>query len=111
MEKRDILRCNSKLYGEPRFDRVVVNTELMSFGRIHALFTIQSDEHERHDIALLQTLEPSSSRVNTMWEECRIFEEKEYEFVFVKYMIRGCHFVPTFERTGKQFILMIWLTV
>ncbi|KIJ41730.1 hypothetical protein M422DRAFT_171963, partial [Sphaerobolus stellatus SS14] len=104
-EYQDILRCNPKFYGEPRYDCVVINTERVSFARIYALFSCETPSKTRHDIALIRKFQTSSWKPKTVWDGCRILEEKIFDFVFIKYLIRGCHMVPAFEKSGKIFYL------
>ncbi|KIJ28337.1 hypothetical protein M422DRAFT_270406 [Sphaerobolus stellatus SS14] len=104
-EYQDILRCNLKFYGEPRYDCVVINTERVSFARIYALFSCETPSKTRHDIALIRKFQTSSWKAKTVWDGCRILEEKQFDFVFIKYLIRGCHMVPAFEKSGKIFYL------
>ncbi|KIJ43728.1 hypothetical protein M422DRAFT_169582, partial [Sphaerobolus stellatus SS14] len=104
-EYQDILRCNPKFYGEPRYDCVVINTERVSFARIYALFSCETPSKTRHDIALIRKFQTSSWKPKTVWDGCRILEEKFFDFVFIKYLIRGCHMVPAFEKSGKIFYL------
>ncbi|KIJ56113.1 hypothetical protein M422DRAFT_150851, partial [Sphaerobolus stellatus SS14] len=104
-DRQDILRCNPKFFGHPRYDFAIINTNPFSFGRIYALFSCQSRSKIRYDIALIRQLRPSSWKPKTKWEGCKVFEEKEYDFFFVKYLIRGCHMIPTFEKSRKVFYL------
>ncbi|KIJ34459.1 hypothetical protein M422DRAFT_263422 [Sphaerobolus stellatus SS14] len=38
--------------------------------------------------ALIKQLRPNTWKPRTKWEGCKVFEEKEYDFFFVKYLIR-----------------------
>ncbi|KIJ31220.1 hypothetical protein M422DRAFT_267173 [Sphaerobolus stellatus SS14] len=104
-EHRDILRCNPNFYDKPRYDCVVINTKPISFARIYGLFSCETPSKTRHDIALIGKFQTSSWKPKTRWDGCRIFEEKHSDFVFIKYLIRGCHMVPTFEKSGKVYYL------
>lgn len=105
-EKEDILRCNPDFFGRPRYDCVVINTEPISFGRIHALFTFKSRSRNSYNIALITYLEPSTWKPKTKWEGCQVFKESgRAEFVFAEYLVRGCHMIPAFDKSGRMFYL------
>ncbi|KIJ54948.1 hypothetical protein M422DRAFT_153273 [Sphaerobolus stellatus SS14] len=106
-EKRDTLRCNPDFHGKPRYDCVVINTNPVTFGRILALFSSYGPgpAKMRHDIALIRKLQPSSWKPKTEWDGSKVFEEKDVDFFLLKYFIRGCHFIPTFDGSGKRFYL------
>ncbi|KIJ48583.1 hypothetical protein M422DRAFT_162395 [Sphaerobolus stellatus SS14] len=104
-EKQDILRCNPDFYNKPRHDCIVINTDPISFGRIYALFSCQSPSKTRHDIALIGKFQATKWKPKTRWDGCKVFEEKGYDFVLIKYFIRGCHMVPAFENSGKVYYL------
>lgn len=102
---QDILRCNPEFHGRPRYDCVVVNTNPNSFARLQALFSVQTTSKNRHDIALIRYFGPSPWKPKTKWDGCQTFEQKDYDFAFIKYFVRGCHMIPAFEKTGKVFYL------
>ena len=104
-EQQDILRCNPDFHGHPWYDCVLINTNPLSFGRIQALFSCFGPGNIRHDIALIQTLRPSAWRPRTKWEGCQIFEEKEFDFFLIKYLIRGCHFIPIVDGSTRRYCL------
>ncbi|GJE89869.1 hypothetical protein PsYK624_059800 [Phanerochaete sordida] len=78
-EARDILRCNPDFHGHPRYDCALINLASNA----------------------LAWFDPWKSRAwkpRTVWNGCRVFEEKKTsEFVFVEYLTRGAHLIPTFE--------------
>ncbi|KIJ28811.1 hypothetical protein M422DRAFT_269862 [Sphaerobolus stellatus SS14] len=104
-EKQDVLRCNQDFHGQPRYDCILINTNPVTFGRIIALFSCHGPGKIRHDIAFIRILRPSSRKPKTKWEGCKVFEEKEFDFFLMKYLIRGCHFVPTFDGSDKRYYL------
>ena len=103
-EQQDILRCNPEFHGHPRYDRVLINTNPLSFGRIHALFSCFGTGNIRHDIALIRALRPSSWKPRTKWEGCQIFE-KEFDFFLIKYLIHGFHFIPIIDGLSRRYCL------
>ncbi|KIJ24430.1 hypothetical protein M422DRAFT_274777 [Sphaerobolus stellatus SS14] len=105
-EKRDILRCNPSFYDRPRYDCVVVNMNPVTFARLEFIFTCQDTSKRQYDIALVHMLEASKWRPNTKWEGCRVLEEKGlYQFILLKYLIRGCHLIPATDKgTGKYYL-------
>ncbi|KAJ7914013.1 hypothetical protein B0H13DRAFT_1611970, partial [Mycena leptocephala] len=45
-----------------------------------------------HDVALVSLLKPSSWKLNTFWDGCRVYEEpKDTRFMLMKYLIRGAY--------------------
>ncbi|KIJ52403.1 hypothetical protein M422DRAFT_156634, partial [Sphaerobolus stellatus SS14] len=104
-EKKDILRCNPDFYGQPRYDCVLINTNPVTFGKILALFSYYGRAKVRHDIAFIRLLRPCSWKPKTKWDGCTVYEEKECDFFLLKYLIRGCHFIPTFNETNKRYYL------
>ncbi|KAF8574636.1 hypothetical protein K439DRAFT_1548472, partial [Ramaria rubella] len=39
------------------------------------------------------------------WEGCTVVEEKDYRFVMLKYLLCGCHMIPTFEKKVGRYYL------
>ncbi|KIJ38049.1 hypothetical protein M422DRAFT_177113, partial [Sphaerobolus stellatus SS14] len=104
-EKTDILRCNPNFHNRPRYDCVVINTSPITFAHLEFIFTCEDMSKRRCDIALVRNLEYSKWRLRTKWEGCTVLEEKSYTFVFLKYLIRGCHLIPTFKKDeGKCYL-------
>ncbi|KIJ24432.1 hypothetical protein M422DRAFT_194668 [Sphaerobolus stellatus SS14] len=104
-EKIDILRCNPSFHNRPRYDCVVVNTNPITFARLEFIFTCEDSSSRRCDVALVRMFKNSRWWLRTKWEGCRVLEEKNYEFVFLKYLIRGCHMIPTFEKEDGAYYL------
>ncbi|KAJ7754717.1 hypothetical protein B0H14DRAFT_2404958, partial [Mycena olivaceomarginata] len=105
-EKRDILRCNPKFHGQLRNDFVLVNTTApakhLPCACLYDLFTCQSLNSTKHDIALVsmlkRMLKPSSWKPNTVWDGCRVYEEpRETKFIFMKYLICRAYLCPVFD--------------
>ncbi|KIJ32951.1 hypothetical protein M422DRAFT_183772, partial [Sphaerobolus stellatus SS14] len=104
-EEQDVLRCNQEFHGQPRYDCVLINTNPVTFRRIIVLFSCNGPGKTRHDITFIWILRPSSWKPKTKWEGCKVFEEKEFDFFLMKYLIRGCHFAPTFDGSNKRYYL------
>ncbi|KAF8582945.1 hypothetical protein K439DRAFT_1349884, partial [Ramaria rubella] len=103
--KQDILRCNLCFYGRERYDCVVINTEPMTSGRLQYVFSCEDSSGKRSDLALIRILHPSAWIPATKWEGCTVVEEKNYRFVMLKYLLRGCHMIPTFEKKVGRYYL------
>ncbi|KIJ31962.1 hypothetical protein M422DRAFT_185235, partial [Sphaerobolus stellatus SS14] len=100
-EKRDILRCNPQFCGQPRYDCVAINTAPVSFGRLQSIFKCIDTRGRQCIVTLVTEFKPSPWKPRMVWEGCRIFEEKDYRFVMPKYLVRGCHMLPAFEKSKK----------
>ncbi|KIJ46748.1 hypothetical protein M422DRAFT_249917 [Sphaerobolus stellatus SS14] len=46
-----------------------------------------------------------SWRLQTKREGCRVLEQKRYSFALMKYLVRGCHLIPTFEKEEGRYYL------
>jgi len=103
-EKRDILRCNPRFYGAPRYDCVVINTSPISFARLQGLFTCRDLDKKECTVALVSLFQPSTWKPRTNWDWCRVFEERGYSFVLLDYLVRGCHMIPVFDNPGIFFL-------
>ncbi|KAJ7768112.1 hypothetical protein DFH07DRAFT_1008731 [Mycena maculata] len=104
-EKRDILRCNPKFHGNLRHDYALINTTdaaELACTHLYDLFTCKSLDGRKHDIALVSKLKPSPWRPNTVWDNCRVYEEpRETRLLLVKYLIRGAYMSPASD-SGKD---------
>ncbi|KAF8584136.1 hypothetical protein K439DRAFT_1616926 [Ramaria rubella] len=96
--KQDILRCNPCFHD-------LINTEPMTFGRLQFVFSCEDSSGKRSDLALIRILHPSAWIPTTKWEGCTVVEEKNYRFVMLKYLLRGCHMIPTFEKKVGRYYL------
>lgn len=104
-EGRDILQCNPDFHGQPRFDCIVINTSPISFGQLQAIFKCHGKDKKEVVVALVKVLRPSKWKPQTLWEGCWVFEEKGKQFVLSKYLVRGCHMIPAWEKSGTIFYL------
>lgn len=103
-ERCDILRCNPKFHGKPRFDFALVNTTApakdLACAHLYDLFTCKSLSGKKYDIALVSMLKSSSWKPNTVWDGCCVYEEpKETRLMFMKYLIRGAYMWPVRDST------------
>ena len=102
-ERTDILHCNPSFHNRPRYDCVVINTNPVTFGRLEYIFSCEDTEGQKCDLALVRKLEDSCWRPKTKWEGCRVLREKGYDFVLLKYLIWGCHLIPTFDKDESTY--------
>ncbi|KAJ7663215.1 hypothetical protein DFH06DRAFT_1395296 [Mycena polygramma] len=84
-EETDILRCNPNFHHNPRYDHVLVNDtpDDLSVARLASLLRCKLPDESVHDIAFVHRLKRSK------W--------KSFDFVMVKYLIRGAHMIPVFD--------------
>lgn len=103
-ELRDILRCNPSWYGRPRYDCALINMtdspDDLTVVRLRGVYRcILNARGEEEDVALVKFFKRSSYKPHTVWQGCRTMdEEKEYEFVLLKHLLRGAHMIPVFNR-------------
>lgn len=98
---KDILRCNPIFHRHPRFNFVAINTNPISFAQLLFIFTCKDSRGWQCDLALVQMLVPSALKL-TWWEGMQAFEEDDVQFICLKYIIRGCHFIPFFSQSRKK---------
>ncbi|KAF8577619.1 hypothetical protein K439DRAFT_1664150 [Ramaria rubella] len=103
--KQDILRCNPCFHGNEHYDCVVINTEPLTFGRLQYVFSCEDNKGRTCDLALIRIFQLSNWSPATKWEGCHVLEEKNYRFVMLKYLLRGCHMIPTFEKKVGRYYL------
>lgn len=103
-ELRDILRCNPKYHDRPRYDCALINIDDspddLTVVRLCGLCRcrLNARGHEE-DVALVKYFKQSTYKPNAVWRGCRkMDEEGQYEFVLLKYLIRGAHMIPVFNR-------------
>jgi len=104
-EKQDILRCNPSFHNNPRYDCVVINTDPIIFARLQFVFRCEDLSGGKSDLALVRLFENSKWKPTTRWDGCRILEGKGYQFINIKYLVRGCHLIPTFDRHEGRYYL------
>ncbi|KIJ58811.1 hypothetical protein HYDPIDRAFT_33775 [Hydnomerulius pinastri MD-312] len=107
-EGRDILRCNPVFHGEPRYDCVLVNTELgdLSPARLRGLYRCSLSSAATFDVALVNTFRPSSWQPKTKWCGAKVFEQSSVDaFIPIKYLIRGVHMIKAFGTKEGRFFL------
>ncbi|KAJ7646003.1 hypothetical protein DFH06DRAFT_1136155 [Mycena polygramma] len=100
-EETDILRCNPNFHHNPRYDHVLVNDtpDDLSVARLAGLLRCKLPDDSVHDIAFVHKLIERSKWVpKTQWANMRVYDEqKSFDFVMVKYLIRGAHMIPVFD--------------
>ncbi|KAF8577038.1 hypothetical protein K439DRAFT_1622385 [Ramaria rubella] len=99
-----IVRCNPSFQGQPRYDCVIINTEPATYAHLHFVFRCFLNSGAE-DIAPISLFKDSWWSPKTQWDGCRIFEEKEYTFVQVKYLARACHMVPIVDKKVERYCL------
>ncbi|KAF8584594.1 hypothetical protein K439DRAFT_1646883 [Ramaria rubella] len=91
---RDIARCSPLFNGQPRHDCVIINTALVSYAHLCFVFRCFLDSGPE-DI-VIHRLTASKWSPKTKWRNYQVFEEAEYDFVLLKYVVCACHMIPTF---------------
>ncbi|KIJ28995.1 hypothetical protein M422DRAFT_189096, partial [Sphaerobolus stellatus SS14] len=104
-EKTDILWCNPNFHNGPRYDCVIINTSPMTFARLEFIFTCEDMSRRRYNIALIRNLEYFKWRAKDEMGGLYGFGRKELFICSPKYLIRGCHLIPTFEKDEGKYYL------
>jgi hypothetical protein len=72
----------------------------LSCAKIRALFCCKLPSGNSHDIAAVHTLESNPWRPATNWDGCQVYKMTSgITFVFMKYFVRGVHFIPVTDST------------
>lgn len=111
----DLLRCNPKFQGAPRYDHVIIKTARPTtlgtdiVAQLLMVFSITVDE-ATYDIALVHPLDrPSGVRqqkdIDLQLLRLRGRPRKSAEFVFLSSIIRGALVVPDFIQEGDYFLV------
>ncbi|KAJ8690115.1 hypothetical protein PTI98_011573 [Pleurotus ostreatus] len=111
----DLLRCNPKFQGAPRYDHVIIKTARPTtlgadiVAQLLMVFSITVDE-ATYDIALVHPLDrPSGVRqqkdIDLQLLRLRGRPRKSAEFVFLSSIIRGALVVPDFIQQGDYFLV------
>ncbi|KAJ6493758.1 hypothetical protein DFH09DRAFT_1337978 [Mycena vulgaris] len=101
---RDIVRCNPRFHGHPRYDSILLNSDApgMVFARISALLRCTLESTRQFDVALVQEFRQSKWKPNTNWAGCQVYEEtKQYSLLLVDYVIRGALLTPATD-SGRE---------
>ena len=106
-ELRDILRCNPNFYSHPRYDCALINMQDtdddLTVVRLCGLYRCRLNAERHEDVALVRFFRKSKYKPNTVWRGCRVMDEgSEPEFVLLKYLLRGAHMIPVFNRPLSQ---------
>jgi len=103
--KQDILGCNPNFHHYARYDCVVINTGPITFARLQFIFRCEDLLGGKADLALVWVFENSKRKPAARWDGCRILEEKGYQLLSLKYIVRGCRLIPTFEKHEGRYYL------
>ncbi|KAF8515326.1 hypothetical protein BU17DRAFT_67919 [Hysterangium stoloniferum] len=57
------------------------------------------------DMGVVQWLKEARWKPKTTWKNCQVFEEKGKSIIFLKYVVRACHMIPTFDGPDKTYYL------
>lgn len=90
--QRDILRCNPKFYGRPRYDCVLYNAESdpLSLARLIGLLRCTIPGGAKFDLAFVYRFKNSKWKPRTFWRGCRVVEEcRRPEFLPLEHVARG----------------------
>ncbi|KAJ7213901.1 hypothetical protein GGX14DRAFT_563480 [Mycena pura] len=91
--QRDILRCNPKFQGEPRFDCVIFNAEddPLSLARLLALLRVTTHDGTTRDLAYVRTFKAHTAwKPRTVWDGCHVVEEgRRPQFLPLEHVERG----------------------
>jgi hypothetical protein len=98
---QDIMRCNSSFHGQPRYDCVIINTEPISYVQFCFVFRCILESGPQ-DIALVHRFKSSGWKPKTFWKNCQVFERHDYKFVSLKYCVRACQMISTFEPKSSR---------
>ncbi|KAF8573746.1 hypothetical protein K439DRAFT_1374481 [Ramaria rubella] len=101
---RDIAWCCPSFHGQPRYDCVIINTAPVSHACLCFVFRCFLDSVPE-DIALIHQLTASKWSPKTKWRNYQVFEEAEYDFVLLRYVVCACHMIPTFiPKSGRYYL-------
>jgi hypothetical protein len=103
--ERDIARCNPSFHGCPRYDCIIVNTNPVSYARLLFVFSCVLRSGQIIDMAVVQWLKEAKWKPKTHWKNCQVFEENGRSIIFLKYVVRACHMIPTFDGPDKSYYL------
>ncbi|KAJ8701072.1 hypothetical protein PTI98_004035 [Pleurotus ostreatus] len=114
-EDTDLLRCNPKFQGAPRYDHVIIKTARPTtlgtdiVAQLLMIFTITVNQ-ATYDIALVHSLDrPSGIRqqkdIDLQLLRLRARPRKSAEFIFLSSILRGVLVVPDFGLQGDHFLV------
>jgi hypothetical protein len=104
-EGTDIMRCNPKFHGRPRFDCVIIHDDAqnLSVARLCNLLRFWLPSGKILDLALIYRFYPSKWKPRTVWDGCRILdEERDTTLVQMDYLLRGALVCPVSEQAGEK---------
>ncbi|KAF8530333.1 hypothetical protein BU17DRAFT_35668, partial [Hysterangium stoloniferum] len=103
--KQDIACCNPSFHGCPRYDCIIINTNPVSYARLLFLFSCILSSGKTVDMGVVQWLKEARWKPKTTWKNCQVFEEKGKSIIFLKYVVRAYHMIPTFDGPDKTYYL------
>ncbi|KAJ7358239.1 hypothetical protein DFH08DRAFT_802080 [Mycena albidolilacea] len=89
--QRDILRCNPKFHGRPRYDCFLYNTEseLLSFAFLIGLLCCTIPGGPKFDLVFVCHFKNSKWKPRIFWRGCRVVEEcRRPEFLPLEHVAR-----------------------
>ncbi|KZV80209.1 hypothetical protein EXIGLDRAFT_817146, partial [Exidia glandulosa HHB12029] len=95
----DILRCNERFHGQPRYDCITYRTAdgYLGFGRLRHIIRCRLSHKRCIDLAVITAFSASRWKPNTYWEDCSVYEEDTiFSFVLLSDVFRGALMCPTF---------------
>lgn len=103
-EGTDIMRCNPKFHGRPRYDCVIIHDDApgLSVARLCDLFQCWLPSGKVIDLALVRRFSGSKWKPRTVWDGCRVLDEKsDSSLVQMDYLLRGALVCPVSERARE----------
>ncbi|KAJ7265959.1 hypothetical protein B0H12DRAFT_1046401 [Mycena haematopus] len=107
---RDILRCNPRFHGAPRFDSVMYedDNDSLAMGQFHFLFRCHLPSDSALDLAMVLPFRRTAWQPNTR-TDCPIRQKlpvKSSQFIALEYIVRGALLSPIFGgKDGMHYII------
>ncbi|KAJ7269664.1 hypothetical protein C8J57DRAFT_318118 [Mycena rebaudengoi] len=97
---RDILRCNPKFHGAPRFDSVIYETDddPLAMGQLQLVFRCHLPNSTELDLAMIHPFRKTSWQPKTP-TDCPIREQSSVQssiFIALEHIVRGALLCPIF---------------
>ncbi|KZV79960.1 hypothetical protein EXIGLDRAFT_817958, partial [Exidia glandulosa HHB12029] len=94
---RDILRCNERWYGNPRFDSALISGDnRLNFARVHLAFKCKLIDNSIYEFVAVTHFKPSSWKPRTVWSGCHVYDEKAtLDIIPLDNLIRGALMCPS----------------
>ncbi|KAJ7263308.1 hypothetical protein C8J57DRAFT_1070690 [Mycena rebaudengoi] len=107
---RDILRCNPKFHGAPRFDSVIYETDddPLAMGQLQLVFRCHLPNSTELDLAMIHPFRKTSWQPKTP-TDCPIREQSSAQssiFIALEHIVRGALLCPIFgAKQGIHFVI------